>query len=95
MLEKNKNEQSKLTVVAENIGMTVLALATVINMAELSGHEGHNMFGFLQPAYASVGQQSVIQDQSSELRRGGREEIRHTSASYGAVMRSHSITGSL
>ena len=95
MDQKNKNIQTKrFETFIENFGLGVIALATVINMAELSGKEGSRLFGIMQPAYAIVGQSEEIQNQSNELRRSGKEEIRHTSATYGAFVRSQPTAGS-
>lgn len=102
MVTKNKNAQpKKLARIISHVGMTVVALATVLNLTELASREGHQLAATLQPAYAAASPDSGNTQndkqtvQSYEMRRSGREEIRHSSATYGAATRSHSISGSV
>ena len=95
MVQKNKKTQKqKFETFIENFGLGVIDLATVINMAELSGKEGSRMLGIIEPAYVAVGRLGVVQNQTNELRRSGKEEIRHTSATYGVFVRSQPTAGS-
>jgi hypothetical protein len=94
MVSKNKNNTSSiynLESVASHLGLAVMMLATVASISELPHREGGHSEAVLQPAYSAT-----LQTHSDEqMRRGGKEEVRHTSASYGAVMRSHFVAGSL
>jgi hypothetical protein len=96
MVEKNKNNTtSKMGQAATHASLAVMVVATLISMTELASREGHRVVGVLQPSYAYVGQNVDFQGHGDEIARRGKEEIRHTSASYGAVMRSHSVSGTL
>lgn len=94
MVHKNKNH-TKISVerlhhIADIAGMVIVSFATVLNMVELAEHEGRQIVSFMQPHYAMA---AATDEQGTELRRSGREEIRHTSATYGAIMRSHPTSG--
>lgn len=96
MLEKNKNTPiDHLERAASYAGMAVMLVATLVSVTELAEREGHRVAQILQPSYAHVGQNVDHQAQGGELVQRGKEEIRHTSASYGTAMRSASIPGSL
>jgi hypothetical protein len=75
-----------------------MALASVISLADMAEREGHKAVAVLQtqPAYVVADENTnPMQEQNiQELRRAGKEEIRHTSASYGVQMRNHYISGS-
>lgn len=79
-----------------HVGMAVMTMATMASMTELAHREGSHLIATLQPAYVMNNDNTGDAGQGDEqLRRSGREEIRHTSASYGSAMRSHSVTGKL
>lgn len=91
MVKQNKNNHSNIETIASNLGMAVVALAAVLHVAELP-HEGDRyQTATLQPTY--VTSQSA-DTHSEEMRRSGREEVRHSSATFGAIMRSHPTAGS-
>jgi hypothetical protein len=66
-------------------------------MVGVAEREGHKVTAALQlqPAYSVTDEnQNRLQEQGiEELRRAGKEEIRHTSASYGVQMREHYVSG--
>lgn len=97
MVKQNKNSKlEKYHKVTRRLGLAVMALATVFSMAELTDREGHQLAVALQPSYAYANQNLDSNEQgnqASEQRRSGKEEIRHSSATYGTVMRSHSVSG--
>jgi hypothetical protein len=97
MVDKNKNNQpSKLQSIVSHIGFTVLAAATIVNMFELADREGRHAVGALQPNFAYATIQNPLNEagnQGNDLRRSAREEISHTSATFGVVQRSPSTTG--
>ena len=96
-LDKNKNINSdRLEKIVAHVGLTVVALATVLNMADTAEHVGRQLVVSLQPNYAAVSTPgSDPTGQSTEFRRGGKEEVRHSSATFGAVKMSHAISGTL
>jgi hypothetical protein len=97
MVKQNKNTTiERLETIMSHVGMAVMTMATMASMTELAHREGSHLTATLQPAYAT--NQITANDpgqNDDQFRRGGREEIRHTSATYGSAMRSHSVTGSL
>lgn len=93
MVEKTKNYPSNIESIVSSIGMTVITVATMLHVAELPHSNEPKMTGTLQPVYASA-QPAESQAHSEDARRSGREEVRHSSATFGAVMRSHPTAGS-
>lgn len=98
MINKNKNlNTQKLETLtgtaAEHLGMFVVGVATVLNVAGLSHLQGeHHAVG---TSHSSVAQAHTSEGSNNEMRRPGREEIRHSSASFGAFQRSPITTGTL
>jgi hypothetical protein len=109
MVNKNKNHTEeiieKVQNAANHVGLSAMVIATALTMAELEHKRAsHEVVGnvALQPAYAmaedpnsrGAGQHADWQQQvNHELRGGRKEEIRHTSATYGQYLRSHSVSG--
>jgi hypothetical protein len=99
MVFKNKQKIiDNIETFAGHSGMVVMTLAVLISMAELAEREGHRVVVTLQPAYAIAhhgAQDNGLTGHGDEQARRGKEEIRHTSATYGAVMRSSAISGTV
>jgi len=100
MVNKNKNNQDQNSeslahTAAEHIGMLAVGVAAVINVAGLAHlSQDQHTTAVLQPLYA-VSQAQESETASEELRRPGREEIRHSSASFGAFQRSPNTAGTI
>jgi hypothetical protein len=97
---------STVTKAVSHLGFAAMLVATVVGMADLAEREGQKAMAVLQnqPAYAYAADTSSAshgaQTQSGQqeepmLRRAGKEEIHHASATYGSARRSPSVTGSL
>ena len=75
-----------------------MVMATVAATAEAAIHEGQKLAAALQTqtSYASIQDHAPLQA-GHEIRRAGgpKEEIQHSSASYGSMKRSASVSGSL
>lgn len=100
MVTKNKNTTVQTFKSAvTHAGFAVMALATVLSITELADKQGHKAVAVLQPqlsyAVADDNQNRLHAQHSEELRRGAKEEIRHTSASYGVQMRDNYVSGGL
>lgn len=102
MAYKNKNHTNNISdsisTAATHLGVAAMLMATVAATAETAIHEGQKMAAILQPqaVYASATEHIELQP-GHELRRAGgtKEEIHHSSASYGSMKRSPSVSGSL
>ncbi|HEX8227595.1 MAG TPA: hypothetical protein VF572_07045 [Candidatus Saccharimonadales bacterium] len=98
MVENNTNTTiEKVCNIGAHVGVAVMMGATLTGMLESAYHEGHRMAMTLQPVYSSVSHGPAAGEQGNEMMRrtGGKEEIRHTSATFGAVMRTHFVAGTL
>lgn len=96
MVQKNQNTLTSLASTAlSHVGLTVMFAGALINMAELAEREGSRVAVALQPNYAFATQPVEGQGNNDEMTRRAKEEIGHTSTSYGSVRRSHSIAGTL
>ncbi len=97
MVFQNKNSKCiSIENILSHTGMLVMAGAIILSMAETAEREGLRVMATLQPSYATVQPGSDLAGHSDEqLRRGGKEEIRHTSATYGAIMKQHGISGTV
>ncbi len=99
MVNKNKNNTNTVTrigQVATHAGLTVMIAATLVGMAEVAEREGRRVIATLQPSYAYAGERNnQLGHGDEQMRRGGREEIRHMSTSYDTIKRSNSISGTL
>ena len=97
MVEKNKNNTlSRIEQLATHAGITVMIAATLISMAEIAEREGHRVVATLQPSYAYAGQHNnQLGHGDEQMRKGGREEVRHMSTSYDTLKRSNAISGTL
>ncbi|GEM_PF-1780128 len=98
MVEKNKNYSNKNSIkhIVSAIGVTAMLAATVCSLVEHMDKEGQRLITALQPVYTSTGQ-SLSADtlNDDQFRRAGKEEIHHSSATYGAVKRSASVAGAV
>lgn len=95
--------------VITHLGFAAMFAATVVGMADLAERESHKAIAVLQPqpvyAFASelaentqaISHENAKSEEGSNpmLRRAGKEETHHTSATYGSVRRSHSVAGTL
>lgn len=97
---KNKNIFSieRAERMVSHLGMTVMLAATVVSMVEIAHRESSRLVATLQPAYALSGQHADLPNQighGDEQSRRSKEEIRHTSATYGEMRRQHVIAGTV
>jgi hypothetical protein len=96
MVNKNKNHTQNIEVnqIASIVGTTAMLAATFCGLIEHMDHESHRLLTAIRPTYASVAQ--VINadvGSESQIRRAGREEIHHSSATYGTIKRTESVSG--
>ena len=95
MVKQNKNKTIEtLEQVGSHIGVAVMLVAVGAGIIEFAEKEAHRVTATLQPAYSmSAAHHDVPGQGEQQIRRSGKEEIRHTSASYGALMRTNSVSG--
>ncbi len=102
MVNKNKqkpikNISERVSIISAQVGLAALLMAAVATTAEATIHEGHKLAAILSHPIYSSSSAHADQTVGHELRRSGgpKEEIGHSSASYGSMRRSASVAGTL
>jgi hypothetical protein len=101
MANKTKSQSDttidNIKTAVSHVGFAAMTLATMVSMVELSERTGHKTVAVLQPAPSYVVADNYTENAGGgmheELRRGAKEEIRHTSASYGVQMKQDYVSG--
>lgn len=98
MVHKNKNHietSSPVNNIYAAVGMFAMAAATTLGVVGHMQHDSHKVIAALEPVYAHSTAAHISEINSEELRRPGKEEIHHSSATYGAAKRSPSVSGAV
>ena len=97
-MSKNKNDKNQfdLEPLVARIGLTAMSIATLAGLVEVHETRQPKLVNQLQPAYAYATENNQMTEPGTyheTIMRREKDEIKHTTVSYGVTMRSHPVTG--